>query len=92
MQSFGGSSHTLSMPVREVQGGPASVIAHLVSGFTHMLICKFASQSSRPEKIRDWISYLEQLSTRHGSDSEARQMLQRLLDEARSWEREIAAA
>jgi hypothetical protein len=57
-----------------------------------MLICKFATQSSRPEKIRDWIAYLEQLSARHGYDSEARQTLERLLDEARSWEREIAFA
>ena len=63
-----------------------------VPGFTPMLICKFASQSSRPEKIRDWISYLEQLNERHGSDSEARRTLERLLDEARSWEREIAFA
>lgn len=57
-----------------------------------MLICKFASQSSRPEKIRDWISYLEELTERHESDTEARQMLLRLLDEARSWEQEIAYA
>lgn len=57
-----------------------------------MLICKFASHASRPEKIRDWISYLEELTERHASDSEARQTLARLLDEARSWEREILYA
>ena len=57
-----------------------------------MLICKFASQSSRPEKIRDWISYLEELSDKHESNVEARRTLSRLLDEARSWEREIAYA
>lgn len=50
-----------------------------------MLICKFASQSSRPEKIRDWIAYLEELSEKKGSDSEARHTLEQLLAEARMW-------
>ena len=57
-----------------------------------MLICKFASQSSRPEKIRDWISYLEDLTRRHDEDADARRTLEQLLDEARNWEREIAYA
>jgi hypothetical protein len=57
-----------------------------------MLICKFASQSSRPEKIRDWIAYLEDLTRKHQSDSDARRTLEQLLDEARNWEQEIAYA
>lgn len=50
-----------------------------------MLICKFASQSSRPEKIQGWISYLQELSEKHAADSDARHMVERLLDEARKW-------
>jgi hypothetical protein len=57
-----------------------------------MLICKFASQSSRPEKIQDWIAYLEDLNRKHNQDADARRTLEQLLDEARNWAREISYA
>ena len=57
-----------------------------------MLICKFASQSSRPEKIQDWIAYLEDLTRKHNQDTDARHTLEQLLDEARSWAQEISYA
>jgi hypothetical protein len=50
-----------------------------------MLICKFASPQSRAEKIRDWIAYLEDLSRKHESDSEAKRTVSQLLEEARMW-------
>ena len=57
-----------------------------------MLICKFASQSSRPEKIQDWIAYLEDLTRKHNQDTDARHTLEQLLHEARSWAQEISYA
>lgn len=57
-----------------------------------MLICKFASQSSRPEKILDWIAYLEDLTRKHDQDADARRTLEQLLDEARNWAQEISYA
>jgi small-conductance mechanosensitive channel len=57
-----------------------------------MLICKFASQSSRPEKIQDWIAYLENLTQKHNQDADAQRTLEQLLDEARNWAREISYA
>ena len=49
-----------------------------------MLICKFASQNSSVEKIHDWIAYLEGLS-RKEADTEARRIVDELLEEARCW-------
>ena len=57
-----------------------------------MLICKFATPRSRPEKIRDWISYLEDLARRCESDADSRQTLELLLNEARTWTPQAAVA
>ena len=57
-----------------------------------MLICKFASPASRPEKIRDWISYLEDRAAKCDGDAEALRLLERLLDEARVWTDRAAVA
>ena len=80
------------MSVCQVQLRGALVIIHPVSESTLMLICKFASHRSRPEKIQGWISYLEELSEKHESDSEARRTLDHLLDEARGWTEPISFA
>lgn len=55
-----------------------------------MLICKFATAHSSPEKIQGFITYLEELSRKPEADSEARETVAQLLEEARSWTAEPA--
>jgi hypothetical protein len=50
-----------------------------------MLICKFASPRSHPQRIRDWLAYLERLAEKHGDDHEARRTLEGLMHQGQSW-------
>jgi hypothetical protein len=52
---------------------------------TTMLICKFASPRSQPERIRDWLAYLEQLAGRHEDDGDALRTLRDLRSQAEGW-------
>jgi hypothetical protein len=85
------ASRVRSGPVRWVQSAPPTAVITNDSNRVHMLICKFASHRSRPDKIRDWINYLEALKGRHENDSNARSTLKNLLDEARTWTAESAS-
>lgn len=49
------------------------------------LICTYASEHSRPEKIRRWISDLQELRDHCGDDPSRAEMIDLLLGRARSW-------
>lgn len=57
-----------------------------------MLICKFASERSAPARIQSYLTYLTEIEQKHGSDSQARQLVEKLRVEAQSWlgKRELA--
>jgi hypothetical protein len=50
-----------------------------------MLICKFASPDSHPDRIRGWVHYLEQLARKHGDDADATRTLRELVAQAEDW-------
>jgi hypothetical protein len=50
-----------------------------------MLICKFASPDSDPDRIRGWVDYLAQLARKHGDDAEATLTLRELMAQAEDW-------
>ena len=49
------------------------------------LICTFASRRSRPEKIRRWIEYLDQLQQVHADSAERLLTISILRSKAQSW-------
>jgi hypothetical protein len=50
-----------------------------------VLFCSFASQRSRPEKIRQWIDYLRDNQQRHRDDPDAVRLFESLLVTAQGW-------
>jgi hypothetical protein len=50
-----------------------------------LLICKFASPRSKPEKIQRWIAYLDRVQERALPDASQLELVHQLRSEARSW-------
>ncbi len=50
-----------------------------------MLICRPVSPRSAPEKIRWWISYLEEIRAKYQQDPAALATIERCLVQARGW-------
>lgn len=50
-----------------------------------LLICKFASKHSRPEKIQAWIAYLDDLQRAPDVQPDERKVLTDLHDQAQQW-------
>ena len=50
-----------------------------------LLICKFASAESKPEKIHRWIEYLDQVQQRQRAVEPDRALLTELRSEAERW-------
>lgn len=50
-----------------------------------VLICKFASARSRPDKIQRWIAYLDEVETRAQARSADPELVHRLRSEAERW-------
>jgi len=49
------------------------------------LICTFASERSRPEKIRRWIAYLDEMQSVHRDSPDRLQAITILRSRAASW-------
>jgi hypothetical protein len=49
------------------------------------LICTFASERSRPEKIRRWIAYLDELQHAHRDSVDRRHAIAILRSRASGW-------
>lgn len=49
------------------------------------LLCSYASERSRPEKIQAWISELVRLRAEHGQVPERAEAIDKLLTKAQSW-------
>jgi hypothetical protein len=50
-----------------------------------MLICKFASERSAPARIQSFLTYLQEIEQKHGTDAQARMVVEKLRLEAQSW-------
>ena len=53
-----------------------------------VLLCRFASPRSAPDRIRRWITYLEEKRAVHADDVDDLQLIEGLLSTAREWANE----